>query len=60
MGEYGVTDDLSIEDAGEAVYYTILLHTGVGARCFLVASAPGHNAGDGVVVAQCGSVRMVE
>ena len=41
IDQYGLPDDLLMENLGEAIYYVILWQTGVKGRRFLVMSGPG-------------------
>jgi len=50
--EYGIPDDLLMENAGQAVYYVMLRQTRVREGRFLVVSGPGNNGGDSFVVAR--------
>jgi len=52
ISEYGITQDLLMENAGEATYFTILNNLGVLDNNFLVFCGIGNNGGDGLVVAR--------
>ncbi|MGQ9546039.1 MAG: NAD(P)H-hydrate dehydratase [Dehalococcoidia bacterium] len=50
--EYHVTEDLLMENAGEAVYFVILQEFGVRGHKFVVFCGGGNNGGDGLAVAR--------
>ena len=50
--EFGMPAVLLMENAGQAVYFTILNEFGVKHQRFLIVCGPGNNGGDGLVVAR--------
>jgi ADP-dependent NAD(P)H-hydrate dehydratase / NAD(P)H-hydrate epimerase len=61
---FGIAEEILMENAGQAAYFTILSHIGVNRKRFLVLCGAGNNGGDGFVVARKllssgGSVQIV-
>jgi len=50
--EYGIPEELLMENAGQAVYFVLSQEFGVKDKRFLVVCATGNNGGDGLVVAR--------
>jgi NAD(P)H-hydrate epimerase len=50
--EFGVSEQILMENAGEALYYVILREMGIAGRRFAVVCGMGNNGGDGFVVAR--------
>ncbi len=50
--EYGISEDLLMENAGEAVYFVISQELGTKDNKFIVFCAGGNNGGDGLVVSR--------
>ena len=50
--KYAVPGIILMENAGEAAYYVLLSEIGVKNKRFVVFCGPGHNGGDGLVVAR--------
>ena len=48
--EYGIVQEILMENAGQAVYFTILKEFGIKDKNFVTFCGVGHNAGDGLVV----------
>ncbi|MEA3336642.1 MAG: NAD(P)H-hydrate dehydratase [Chloroflexota bacterium] len=52
IGEFGISAELLMENAGHAVYFAILKELGIKDKEFLVLCGIGNNGGDGFVVAR--------
>ena len=50
--ENGISDQILMENAGNAVYFTIYLNLGVFGRRFTVVAGTGNNGGDSLVTAR--------
>jgi len=50
--EFGIPDEILMENAGQATYFVILNELGIKGRNFLVFCGTGNNGGDGLVVAR--------
>jgi NAD(P)H-hydrate epimerase len=50
--EFGIAQDLLMENAGQAVYFVMLQELGIKDRKFVVFCGSGNNGGDGLVVAR--------
>jgi ADP-dependent NAD(P)H-hydrate dehydratase / NAD(P)H-hydrate epimerase len=50
--EFGISEDLLMENAGQAVYFVMLQEFGIKNNKFVVLCGGGNNGGDGLVVAR--------
>jgi ADP-dependent NAD(P)H-hydrate dehydratase / NAD(P)H-hydrate epimerase len=50
--EFGISEDLLMENAGQAVYFVMLQEFGIKNNKFIVFCGGGNNGGDGLVVAR--------
>jgi len=50
--EFGISEELLMENAGQAVYYVISQEIGTKDRKFVIFCGAGNNGGDGLVVAR--------
>jgi NAD(P)H-hydrate epimerase len=52
MEEFGIAEELLMENAGEAVYFVLLQEIGIAGKRFVILCGVGNNGGDGFVVAR--------
>jgi len=50
--EFGISQDLLMENAGQAVYFVMLQEFGIEGNKFVILCGVGNNGGDGLVVAR--------
>jgi len=50
--EFGISEDLLMENAGQAMYFVMLQEFGIKTNKFVVLCGSGNNGGDGLVVAR--------
>ncbi|KON29315.1 NAD(P)H-hydrate epimerase [miscellaneous Crenarchaeota group archaeon SMTZ1-55] len=50
--DFGITEEVLMENAGQSVYFVILTELGVQDRNFVIFCGPGNKGGDGFVVAR--------
>ncbi|NIR52395.1 NAD(P)H-hydrate dehydratase [candidate division KSB1 bacterium] len=50
--QFGIVEDLLMENAGDATYFTIFNEFGVRGKNFVIFCGSGNNGGDGLVVAR--------
>jgi len=50
--EFGITQEILMENAGQAAYFSILKEFGIKNKNFVAFCGVGHNGGDGLVVAR--------
>jgi hydroxyethylthiazole kinase-like uncharacterized protein yjeF len=52
INEYGIPEEILMENAGQATYFTILKEFGIKNKNFITFCGSGHNSGDGLVVSR--------
>ena len=52
INEYGIPEEILMENAGQAAYFAILKEVGIKYKNFVTFCGVGHNAGDGLVVSR--------